>query len=249
MYKIIDWDVHFENSQSRRYSNVKWVAMPNKRGFGYTKILKQPNGEAIFGCWCAIVELASTCNPRGELQSNGVEYSIEDISDLTGYTKKTIQDTLNLCCNVLKWIKDTTTMSAVGAHYERTIPSPPDQGSILFNSILSNSLLSEAVEKIYNAYPRKKGKGQAVRAIRSAIKKIEPVLLLEAVHKYADSVAGQAPQYIPYPATWFNGERWLDEPEKSKDEQMIETAKKFMEEASNGTGAFYENNALPAKDV
>ena len=121
--------------------------------------------------------------------------------------------------------------------------------SILFNSILSNSLLSEAVEKIYNAYPRKKGKGQAVRAIRSAIKKIEPVLLLEAVHKYADSVAGQAPQYIPYPATWFNGERWLDEPEKSKDEQMIETAKKFMMEASNGTGAFYENNALPAKDV
>jgi len=112
----------------------------------------------------------------------------------------------------------------------------------------ANDIKNE-IEQIYNAYPRKKGKGQAVRAIRSAIKKIEPVLLLEAVHKYADSVAGQAPQYIPYPATWFNGERWLDEPEKSKDEQMIETAKKFMEEASNGTGAFYENNALPAKDV
>lgn len=67
-------------------------------------------------------------------------------------------------------------------------------------------------EAIYDAYPKKKSKPQALKAIRVAMKKIPAVALLANVQRYATERAGQDPQYTPYPATWFNGERWKDEP-------------------------------------
>lgn len=68
---------------------------------------------------------------------------------------------------------------------------------------------------IYTAYPRKVGRGKAIPAIRRALKKIEHTKLLAAVKVYAESVASKLgtdeERFIPHPATWFNGEHWLDE--------------------------------------
>ena len=67
-------------------------------------------------------------------------------------------------------------------------------------------------DEIYQAYPKKKGRGQAIKAIRVALQKIPASELLEAVKKYAASTVGKDLQFEPHPATWFNGEHWLDEP-------------------------------------
>jgi hypothetical protein len=70
------------------------------------------------------------------------------------------------------------------------------------------------VEEVYAAYPRKVGKGQAVRAIRSAMKLVGFELLLASVQAFADVVATWPEsdrQFVPYPATWFNGRRWEDD--------------------------------------
>lgn len=67
------------------------------------------------------------------------------------------------------------------------------------------------VEAIYAAYPRRVGKGQAVRAITAALKIATYDVLLEAVEEYATAKAGEDPQFIPHPATWFNGRRWEDD--------------------------------------
>ena len=144
LYKICDWDNHFENAQSRRFAATKWVAMPNKTGFGYNKILRHKNGEAMFGAWCAIIQLASRCSPRGSLQSNGIEYEVSDISELTRFSEKTIQTTLELCCNTLKWVEYTTSKSAVLPRSERGIITTPVVSPILSNSILSNSILPKS---------------------------------------------------------------------------------------------------------
>lgn len=63
----------------------------------------------------------------------------------------------------------------------------------------------------YAAYPRHVGKGAAARAYRSARKKVDAATLLVG----AERAAAQAgdPQFIPHPATWLNGERWLDDDE------------------------------------
>jgi hypothetical protein len=69
-------------------------------------------------------------------------------------------------------------------------------------------------EAFYRAYPRHVGKGQAQRAWKNAIKKAEPNMITEAARLFAVSVVGKDPQYVAHPATWLNGERWADEPDR-----------------------------------
>jgi hypothetical protein len=66
--QIVDWDAHYENNRTRELKKMAWVPMPNSHdGDGYTQLLSHPNGAAHFGAWCALVEVASRCEPRGTL--------------------------------------------------------------------------------------------------------------------------------------------------------------------------------------
>lgn len=69
----------------------------------------------------------------------------------------------------------------------------------------------EEVERIYQAYPRKISPGDARKAIRKALAAVSFDELLEAVKAYAKSVNGSDRKFVPYPATWFNRERWNDD--------------------------------------
>ena len=66
-------------------------------------------------------------------------------------------------------------------------------------------------EDIYQAYPKKVGKGSAIKAIKKAIKTINPNELLEIVKVYSTKVDGQDKKFIPHPSTWFNDMRWEDD--------------------------------------
>ena len=66
-------------------------------------------------------------------------------------------------------------------------------------------------EQLYQAYPRRVGRGQAMKAIRSALKKSDFETLLSAVTEFGECQSDQEQSLIPHPATWFNGERWLDD--------------------------------------
>lgn len=78
--------------------------------------------------------------------------------------------------------------------------------------------------EIYTAYPKKVGKGQAIKAIGSALNKCEFQKLLDHVKKYALSVVGKDTQFIPHPATWFNGLRWEDQEEVKTEKQLRDEA-------------------------
>ena len=71
--------------------------------------------------------------------------------------------------------------------------------------------LEAQAAEVYAAYPLKVGKPAALRAIRSAIQKhgFEPVKA--ATEAYAAVRAGDK-AYLPHPATWFNQERYNDDP-------------------------------------
>ncbi len=66
----------------------------------------------------------------------------------------------------------------------------------------------------YSHYPRKKGKGQAVKAYRAAVKKVSAERLLESLKAQIPSLMSKGAEYCPYPATWLNGESWDDEIEQ-----------------------------------
>ena len=80
----------------------------------------------------------------------------------------------------------------------------------------TKQVYSQDFERFWAAYPRKQSKNTAMKAW-SRLKKahILPPLeeLLEKIEAQARSPDWQknAGQYIPLPATWLNGHRWLDE--------------------------------------
>ena len=61
-------------------------------------------------------------------------------------------------------------------------------------------------------YPRKVGKGQAMKAYTAARKKATAEALVAAAEIQGPLLMARGAQYCPHPATWLNGERWRDEP-------------------------------------
>lgn len=60
LYQIKDWDKNFESAKSKTYRACSHVYVPNKQtGDGFTFILCQPDGPAIFGLWYLLVEACS----------------------------------------------------------------------------------------------------------------------------------------------------------------------------------------------
>jgi hypothetical protein len=63
------------------------------------------------------------------------------------------------------------------------------------------------------AYPKKRDKGHAVKAYRSARKKAMAEEILDGLRRQIPEWAKGDPKFIPLAATWLNGERWEDEAE------------------------------------
>jgi len=72
IYRIKRWNAVFENNRSRELKNTHWVAMPNSHDtLGYLTLVALPNGAALYGAWCVLVQIASRCKPRGTLVQDG----------------------------------------------------------------------------------------------------------------------------------------------------------------------------------
>ncbi len=63
----------------------------------------------------------------------------------------------------------------------------------------------------YETWPRKVGKGGARKAFSAALKKTDFETLCRGRDRFIQAAIGQDKNYIPYPATWLRGERWLDD--------------------------------------
>jgi DNA-binding transcriptional ArsR family regulator len=70
---------------------------------------------------------------------------------------------------------------------------------------------SSTEEELYAAYPRKVGRPVALRAIRRALAKYPFDFLVERTRLYAQTCNSPA-EFIPHPSTWFNQERFNDDP-------------------------------------
>ena len=69
-------------------------------------------------------------------------------------------------------------------------------------------------EDFWASYPKRVGKGTARKAWAAALKRgANPQTVISAAGRHADAWkrADTDRQYIPYPATWLNGERYDDE--------------------------------------
>lgn len=76
----------------------------------------------------------------------------------------------------------------------------------------TKSELDEQAAKIYELYPRKAARPDAIRAIKKALKSVGYTDLYAKTQKYATAVKESQKElsYVPYPATWFNREEYND---------------------------------------
>ena len=75
-------------------------------------------------------------------------------------------------------------------------------------------------EVIYAEYPRNVGKPDAILKIISALKKTKDFgKLLSRTKQYAQVTVNKEKKFIPHPATWFNQERYNDNPDEWSDWQ------------------------------
>lgn len=78
---------------------------------------------------------------------------------------------------------------------DRSTQSEPDPATVI---------------EIYQAYPRHEAKKRALESITAAVARHGAERILAATRAYAHRNRSTDPKYLPYPARWFDEERYLD---------------------------------------
>lgn len=97
--RITAWDAHYETSESRRITDLAWVATPNGHdSVAFCQLLRHPNGMAHFGAWNLILQVASKCSIRG-LLSYGPErcrkpHTAATVADITHASEKILAEAI-----------------------------------------------------------------------------------------------------------------------------------------------------------
>lgn len=233
LYTIADWNRHYENNRSRLVRELSWVPVPNNHdGEGYARIITHKNGAKIFAAWILILQVASRCEPRGQLiKSTGEPHDCESLALKTRAPAAWFADALPVLQQV-GWLEHKqmadnelalgwqagdagVTPGCVSTVNEGNGREGKEQKRTEGREIspVSPSGLAEA---IYEAYPRKTAKQDALRAIAKALKIVPHDRLLERTNAYATATMLWSEvdrQFIPHPATWFNRGSYDDDPQ------------------------------------
>jgi hypothetical protein len=122
VYRVKEWDRHFENSRSREVEHCRHVCLPNRQdGLGLTAVLKESDGLAIFGFFILLVErLSQQRQPRGGWMAgdgvpNGRPWTTSDMSFLWRRPEEEVKRALEVLTSPeVGWIEAVDT---------KTIPS------------------------------------------------------------------------------------------------------------------------------
>ncbi|UCC69059.1 MAG: hypothetical protein JSV79_03840 [Armatimonadota bacterium] len=223
IYRIRKWEEVFENHRTSPLRKLRWVPVPNDlNGDGYTELVDHEQGAAHYGVWIATVCIASRCHPRGVLVRKHQEpHRPASIARIARLPNDVVTDAWNRFVSI-GWLEplDEAQFLALAAQ-EPCLEGKEGKG----REHPPYSPPRGAVVAIYEAYPRKVGRGAALKAIERALFRIakdppdgqEPhVWLLLRTKKYAASKRAQKPaagerDYRPHPATWYNQERYDDD--------------------------------------
>lgn len=104
---------------------------------------------------------------------------------------------------------DNTTQDRTGQLRKKEEPPYPKTNPVAVRPSGRRGVCDdEDFERFWSSYPRKVGKGQAKKAWISAIRKAEPKFIIRAMERQRFD---PRERFQPHPATWLNGERWLDQ--------------------------------------
>lgn len=179
----------------------------------------------VVAVWWALMDHASQQEDRGSIETFDAEEAAAFFQiDMTAVTAVMVALQDKGCTNgkrILNWEKyqrDETSTERVKKHRAKqceTVSSCSKTEGNEISSISSSPSESEIAQKLfdewYELYPRKRGRGQALKAFRTALTKATFPELIAGVERYKRL----KPAYADWrhPATWLNGEGWLDKPD------------------------------------
>jgi hypothetical protein len=105
-------------------------------------------------------------------------------------------------------------------------------------------------EEFWNVYPRKVSKRAALKAYESALVRSTHDEILAGAIRFANDPNLPPAEFIPYPTTWLNGDRWGDGllPERTKSkEELLTDARKAEELRRDRDKAIERQRALEDK--
>lgn len=111
----------------------------------------------------------------------------------------------------------------VSGNAEDSPTSAPDSPTSLagfpdIDGVRSSSIRTHVVDVVnahdfdefWSVWPRKNSKKDAQKAWDRAVKKTDPGAIIAAARAYAESPYRPETRFVPYGASWLNGERWND---------------------------------------
>lgn len=126
--RIRGWERHYENNRTREMKRMTWIPVSTRLDSdGYTALMEMANGAAYFGCWVAILEVASQCSPRGYLRKSDLTPHTEaSLARLTRIDHRTLRGAIRALTRI-KWLEEVdhpapSTQAGCGAGAAR-VPS------------------------------------------------------------------------------------------------------------------------------
>ena len=107
--QVRNWDLYFENSESRKIKNCAYFCMPNKHdGKGYARIAAHAKSCQVFTGWTLILQVASKMPQRGLLVDEDGALDVDDLAAMTRFKSEvfdlTIKATTDLKVRWLEWV-------------------------------------------------------------------------------------------------------------------------------------------------
>lgn len=116
LYRIKDWDRHFESSETRKVKEFpKFVPMPNRfDSAGYAAFMSHAEAERLYGAWVVVVSVASRCRPRGTLiRGDGKPHTAQTLAAISRFKAKTFETLFSHATSEeVDWIEATPLGSA-----------------------------------------------------------------------------------------------------------------------------------------
>jgi hypothetical protein len=119
--RVKEWEAKFESAKSKGYKIKTQTYLPNKHGVGYMRIMREPDGAAIYGAWCAMIGVLSKQErPRlGYLtddgRHSGAPFDAETLSMLTLMPVSVVSRMLSVCSSqAIGWLTQVKAESSSG---------------------------------------------------------------------------------------------------------------------------------------
>ena len=114
--------------------------------------------------------------------------------------------------------------------------NPPLKNTKIKKTKDKNTNISALFDEFWNEYPRKRDKGAAFKAFRSAVNRAKFEDILAGVIRYAKDPDRKA-DFTKYPATWLNADSWendygapVDTVRNERSERERKASAEFLEE-------------------